>query len=297
MRVEETTLREPQAGELLIRVHAAGVNPIDWKIRAGYLQQVTPLPLPFTLGGDFSGVVEAVGAYVAGFKVGDEVYGQASVFNRGSGAFAEHCIARAGAVARKPRSVSHADACWLPIAGVSALRALTKDLRVSAGQRVLIHGGAGGIGGIAIQLAKHLGARVMTTVNADDVAYVEGLGADEVIAYGSRDFEEVLGSPDAGLDAVGGDTYVHPFRTLKRGVRMASTLAQPRQRLMNNFWLEAIALSTQVTTGRLARLAELVDQGALKVRVDETFPLELAGAALLRMETAPPRGKVVLKLV
>jgi len=296
VRVEETTLREPQSCELLVRVHAACVNPIDWKIRAGHMRQVTPLPLPFTVGGDFSGVVEAVGTYVAGFKVGDEVYGEASIFNRGSGSFAEYCIARAGAVALKPQSVSHADACRLPDAGVSALQALTKQHRVSAGQRVLINGGAGIVGQLAIQLAKHLGAHVVATVSADDIDYVKSLGADEVVAYDSREFEEVLCGFDAGLDMVGCDTYARPFRVLKRGVRLASMLEQPRPELTNDFWLEASALSKQVTTGRLTRLAELVDEGALRFHVDETFPLELAGAALLRMETVPPRGQIVLKI-
>ncbi len=296
VRVEETTLREPQSGELRVRVRAACVNPIDWKIRAGHMRQVTPLPLPFTLGGDFSGVVEAVGAYVAGFKVGDEVYGQASIFNRGSGSFAEYCIVRAGAAALKPRRVSHAEACRLPIAGVGALQALTRYVRVSAGQRVLINGGAGVVGSIAIQLAKHLGAHVVATASADDINYVKRLGADEVVTYGSREVEEILGGLDAGLDTVGCDTYARPFRVLKGGVRLASMLEQPRTGLMNNFWLEAIALSRQVTTGRLTRLAEMVDQGALRCRVDEAFPLELAGDALLRMETAPPRGQVVLEV-
>jgi NADPH:quinone reductase-like Zn-dependent oxidoreductase len=296
VRVEETTLREPQSGELLVRVHAACVNPIDWKIRADYMRQVTPRPLPFTLGGDFSGVVEAVGPYVSGFKVGDEVYGEASIFNRGSGSFAECCIARAGAVALKPRSVSHADASWLPIAGVSALQALTKYLRVSASQRVLINGGAGIVGQLAIQLARHLGAHVVATASDDDIDYVKSLGADEVVAYGSREFEEVLVGFDAGLDTVGSDAYARPFRVMKGGVRLASMLEQPRPELMNNVWLESIALSRQVTTGRLTKLAEMVDEGALKFHVDETFPLELAGAALLRMETVPPRGQIVLKI-
>jgi NADPH:quinone reductase-like Zn-dependent oxidoreductase len=297
VRVEDASLPGPQAGELLICIHAAGVNPIDWKIRAGFLQQMMPQPLPFTLGGDFSGAVEAVGPGVRGFKVGDEVYGLASAFNRGSGSFAEFGLAWAGAVAPKPQSMSHVEAGGLPIAGVSALHALTKLLRVSAGQKVLIHGGAGGIGSIAIQLAKHLGAYVATTASADDIDYVKGLGADEIIDYRSRQFEEVVVGLDAGIDTVGCDTYVHSFRVLKRGVRLVSVLEQPRQEMTNHFEVEAFALSTQVTTERLTELAEMVDKGALKVHVDKTFPLEQAGAALDYMERESFRGKVVLKIV
>ena len=296
VRVEDTSLPDPQSGELLIRIHAAGVNPIDWKIRAGYLQQMMRRPLPFTLGGDFSGVVEAVGSGVAGFKVGDEVYGQAAVFNSGSGSFAESAIARAASVAAKPRRVSHTEAAALPIVGISALQVLTKYLRVGAGQKVLIHGGGGGIGSLAIQLAKHLGAHVATTVSADDIDCVKGLGADEVIDYRSRQFEEVMSGLDAGLDPVGCDTYARPFRVLKRGVRLDAVLEPPHQELMNDFEVEALALSTQVTTDRLTKLAELVDQGALSAHVDQTFSLEQAGAALDYLERGSSRGNVALQI-
>src|SRR4030095_2710598 len=146
LRVEGTTVHEPQSGEVLVRVHAAGVNSIDWKIRAGYLQQMKLLHVPVTVGVDFAEVVQAVGKDVVSCKVGDEVYGQASVFNRGSGSFAELCLARAGAVALKPRSVSHVEACGLPTAGVSALQALKESLRLSAGQKILLNPGPSDIG-------------------------------------------------------------------------------------------------------------------------------------------------------
>ena len=295
--VENTTIPEPQAGELLVRVHAAGVNSIDWKIRAGYLQQMNTLQLPFTLGGDFSGVVQAIGKDVAGCNVGDEVYGQASVFNHGSGSFAEFCLARATAVSIKPRSVSHVEACGLPTAGVSALQALMESLRVSAGQKILINGGASGIGSISIQLAKHFGARVVTTASVEDISYVKSLGADVVIDYRSGDFGEVIGGLDAGLDTVGCDTYAQPFRMLKRGVRLSSVLAHPGVALTNDFWLEAFALSTRVTTKRLGKLAELVDEGALNLRVDKTFPLDQVGAVLHYLETMSPARKAVLKML
>jgi NADPH:quinone reductase-like Zn-dependent oxidoreductase len=297
LRFEGTTVPEPQSGEVLVRVHAAGVNPIDWKIRAGYLQQMKLLQLPFTLGGDFSGVVQAVGKDVAGCKVGDEVYGQASVFNRGSGSFAEFCLARAGAVALKPRSVSHVEACGLPTAGVSALQALMESLRLSAGQKILINGGASNIGSISIQLAKHFGAHVVTTTSAEDIPYVKGLGADEVIDYRGTKFEEVIIGFDAGVDTVGCDTYAQPFRVLKRGVRLSSMLAYPCAGSTNDFWLEAFALSTRVTTKRLEKLAELVDEGALNVRVDKTFLLDQAGIALHHLETKPAARQAVLKMV
>jgi alcohol dehydrogenase len=297
LRFEGTTVFEPQSGEVLVRVHAAGVTPIDWKIRAGYLHQMKLLQLPFTLGGDFSGVVQAVGKDVAECKVGDEVYGQASVFNRGSGSFAEFCLARAGAVALKPRSGSHVEACGLPTAGVSALQVLMESLRLSAGQTILINGGASNIGSISIQLAKHFGAHVVTTASAADTPYVKGLGADEVIDYRGRKFGEMMIGFDAGVDTVGCDTYAQPFRVLKRGVRLSSMLAYPDAASTNDFRLEALALSTRVTTKRLEKLAQLVDEGALNVRVDKIFPLDQAGIVLHHLETKPAARKAVLKMV
>ena len=297
VRVENTALPEPQAGELAVRVHAAGVNPVDWKIRAGYLQQMMPLPLPFTLGGDFSGVVEAVGDGVEGFRVGDEIYGQAAVFTGGSGSFAESAIVKTGNMAAKPRRLSHTEAGALPLVGVSALQALTEHLRVSAGQKILIHGGAGGIGSIAIQIAKHLGAYVATTVSAKDVDHVKRLGADEVIDRKSLNFEDVVRDFDAALDTVGGDTYARSFKVLKRGGRLVSLLEPPREDLMNDYGVEASVMFTQVTTDRLAKLAELVDKGVVKVNVEKTYPLGQAGEALQQLETESPRGKVVLEMV
>jgi NADPH:quinone reductase-like Zn-dependent oxidoreductase len=295
VRIEDVSLPDPKTGELLIRVSAAGVNPIDWKIRAGQMQQVIPLQLPVTLGGDFAGVVEAVDAGVAGLKAGDAVYGQAPVTNGGSGSFAEAVLARAGAVAAKPRSVSYVEAGALPLVGVSALQALSEYLRISAGQKVLIHGGAGGIGSAAIQIAKHLGAHVATTASGDDIEYVKSLGADMVIDK-TQKFEEVVHDFDAVFDMVGGDTHVRSFKVLKKGGRLVSMLAQPRQDLMKEFGVEAFRQVTQVTTERLTKLAELVDNGALKVHVDKIFPLSQASAALLQLEKRPPKGKFVLKL-
>jgi len=296
IQVEEVSLADPQSGQLLVRVKAAGVNPIDWKIRAGYMQQTRPLQLPVTLGGDFSGVVEFIGTGVRNFTVGDQVYGQASVTNGGSGSFAEFVIAPAAGTAAKPKSVGHTEAGGLPLVGVSALQALTENLRLSTGQKVLIHGGAGGIGSASIQLAKHLGAHVATTANGNDIGYVKGLGANSVIDYKTQKFEEVVHDLDAVFDTVGGDTYIRSFKVLKRGGRLVSMLEQPRQDLMKEFGVEAFFQFTQATTERLTRLAEFVDRGALKVHVDKTFPLEQASAAMQHLENCAPKGKVVLKI-
>jgi len=296
VRVEKTSLDEPRAGELLVRIHAAGVTSTDWKIRAGYFQLLKAPPLPFTLGGDFSGVVEALGPDCGGFEVGHEVYGQASVFAGGSGAFAEYAIARTATVALKPRTMTHAEACTLPTAGIGALDCLTKYLRVSVGQKVLINGGGNNIGSIAIQIAKHLGVHVVTTVSAEYIDYVKSLGADQVIEYESRQFQDIISGLDGGLDAVGCDARAQPFRVLKRGVHLASVLGKPQRKLMNDVWLEPSAAASQVTTARLAELAELVDNCGLKVHVQKTVALEQVGVALQYVFEAK-RSRTVVKIV
>ena len=188
-------------GKLLVEVHAAGVNPIDWKVREGYMRQVATLQFPATLGGDFSGVVGEVGEGVSYFKKGDEIYGFASILRGGSGAFAEFAAVDEKATAPKPKNMSHVEAAALPL----------DHIGLSKGKRVLIHGGAGGIGAIAIQLAKHLGAYVATTTSGKDMPYVKELGADEAIDYKIQPFEDLLQNYDAVFDTVGGETYRKSF--------------------------------------------------------------------------------------
>ncbi len=282
------------AGKVLVEVYAAGLNPVDWKIREGYLQQMAPLQFPATLGFDFSGVVKKIGEDVATFQEGDEVYGQAGVLNGGSGSFAEVALANTKTIARKPKRVNHIEAAALPLAGVSAWQGLMDHMKFQKGQRVLIHGGAGGIGTFAIQIAKHLGAYIATTASADDVNYTRDLGADEVIDYKTKRFEDLLRDYDAVFDTVGGETYERSFTVLKKGGVIVSMLEQPRQDLMAQYGVNAIAQFTQVTSERLSKLAELVDQGVLKIEIDKTFPLEQAAEALAYLQTKHSKGKVVL---
>jgi len=279
-------------GKLLVEVYAAGVNPIDWKIREGYI----PLKFPATLGGDFSGVVADVGEGVSGFKKGDEVYGYASILGGGSGSFAEFVSADAKVMALKPKNITHVEAGALPLTGVSAWQALVDHISLSRGKKILIHGGAGGIGTIAIQLARHLGAYVATTASAKDLQHVKELGAYEAIDYKNQSFENMLHNFDAVYDTVGGETYVKSFRVLKKGSTIVSMLEQPRPELMEQYGINAIGQLTQVNSERLSKLAELVDQRVIKVHVDKTFPLEQAGEALAYLQSGHPRGKVVLKM-
>lgn len=291
------TPNDPSEGKVLVKVKAAGVNPADWKIREGYMQQMIPLQFPSPLGMDFSGIVEKVGAGVSGFNVHDEVYGQASVMSGGSGAFAEMALANADSVAHKPKSPSPQEAAGLPLVGVSAWQALVETIRMTKGQKILIHGGAGGIGSIAIQLAKHIGSYVATTVSTNDKQFAKELGADEVIDYKTQTFEDLLPHDfDAVFDTVGSETYARSFKVLKKGGMIVSMLEQPNQQLMEQFGVKAVFQFTQVNRDRLTKLAQWVDQNNIRVNVDKTFPLEEAGKALDYQKDVHPRGKVILAI-
>ncbi len=277
-------------GKILVAVHAAGVNPVDWKIRSGMMQ----IPLPATLGGDFSGVVKEIGPGVANFKPGEEVYGQSAAYRGGSGSFEEFALADQDAVALKPKRISHIEAGALPLVGVSALQALEDHMKLSGGQSVLIHGGGGGIGSIAIQIAGHIGARVAATVGEHDIDYAKRLGADQIIDFRSEKFEDAVKDVDAVLDLVGGDTYRRSFPILKRGGIIVSLLENPDEKLMKQFGVRAVHQFTQVNSARLDRLSKLVDEGIVKVHIDKIFPLERTGDALAYLESDHPTGKVVL---
>jgi alcohol dehydrogenase len=287
------------SGKVLVTIKAAGVNPVDWKIREGGFQQMVSLQFPSTLGIDFSGVIKQVGQGVSPseFKQGDEVYGQAGVVSGGSGAFAEMALANTERIAHKPKKLSHAEASAVPLVGVSAWRALAENIGLSKDQKILIHGGAGGIGSIAIQLAKNLGAYVATTVSANDKEFVQGLGADQIIDYKSQNFEDLLHDYDAVFDTVGGDTYRRSFKVLKKGSGViVSMLEQPSSELMNQYGIKAIFQFTQADRERLTKLAQWVDQNNIRVNVEKTFSLDEAGKALDYQKDVHPRGKVILAM-
>jgi len=287
---------DPSAGKVLVKIKAAGINPIDWKIREGYMQQMVPLQFPSPLGMDFSGIIEKVGQGVSEFRQGDEVYGQASLMSGGSGAFAEMALANADTIAHKPKSLSPQEAAGLPLVGVSAWLALVETISLQKGQKILIHGGAGGIGSVAIQLAKHLGVYVATTVSTNDKQFAKELGADEIIDYKTQTFEELIRDYDAAFDTVGGETYSRSFEVLKRGGIIVSMLEQPNQELMKQSGVKAIFQFTQLSRDRLTKLAQWVDHNNIRVNVDKTFPLEEAGKALDYQRDVHPRGKVVLAI-
>jgi len=297
IEIRQTSTPNLSAGKVLVEVKAAGINPIDWKIREGYMQQMIHLQFPSTLGLDFSGVIKQVGEDVSSdFSQGDEVYGQAGVPSGGSGTFSEMSLASATSIAHKPKTLGHIEAAALPLVGVSAWQAVVEFMGLSNGQKILIHGGAGGIGSIAIQLAKNLGAHVATTVSSDDKQFVQKLGADEVIDYKTQTFEDIVHDYDAVFDTVGGDTYTRSFKVLRKGGIIVSMLEQQNSELMEQFGVKAISQFTQVNIERLSKLAEWVDQNKVKVNVEKSFSLDEAGKALDYLRDIHPKGKIVLAI-
>ncbi len=283
-------------GQVLVEVYGASINPFDWKVREGYVKEYIQLQFPATLGGDFSGVIVDLGEGVSDFAIGDKIYGQAPVFGEGSGAFAEILAASVDKITKKPNKADFLEAAALPLVGVSALQALETHIKLKGEQKILIHGGAGGIGHIAIQLAKAIEAYVATTVSNDDKDFVKGLGADEIVDYKTQAFEEILSDFDAVFDTVGGDTTDKSFKVLKKGGVIVSMVGAPNAELAQKYGVSIIGQNTEGNTERLKRLSELVDSRKIKVHIDKVFPLENAKEAFEHLEKNHPRGKIVLKI-
>lgn len=297
LTAERVARPEPLPTEVLVRVHAAGINPVDWKTRAG--QGMAGLQtLPMILGWDVSGVVEEVGFGVTTLAPGDEVYGM-PWFPRAAGAYAEFVTAPSRHFARKPASVGHVEAASLPLAALTAWQALVDTAGVKAGQRVLVHAAAGGVGHLAVQFAKHLGAEVVATAREPRHAWLKELGADEVIDYTRQPFEDVTGDIDIVIDLIGAldDTDARSVSVTRPGglvvaipggvsERLATVAAQAGVRT-SPFLVEPDATA-------LHTIAGLVDSGAVRVEVERTFALEEAAEAHRLGETNRTRGKLVL---
>lgn len=282
--------------QLRIAVKAASINPFDITVSSGVMKDMMPLTLPYTIGGDFSGVVEEIGGSVTGFVPGDEVFGQAVVLNGGSGSFAEHVIANAANIAHKPKMIDFLAAASLPLAGSSAVQALEEHIKLSKSQHILIHGGAGGIGSLAIQIAKVHGAYVATTASGEGLAFVKSLGADEVIDYKTQKFEELIKDYDAVFDTVGGQTTNASLSVLKKGGILVTMIGQPDETKAASLGVTAIRQMTKTTTEHLSRLAQLIDEGHIKPVIDKVMPFMEAREAFTYFIEGHPKGKVVINI-
>jgi NADPH:quinone reductase-like Zn-dependent oxidoreductase len=293
LEVAERPSPKPGAGEVLVRVKAAGINPVDVAVRAGFYPLLGEPP--FTIGWDISGTVEAVGSGVSGVSVGDEVYGM-PLFPKQAAAYAEEVAAPAGELASKPRSLDHVHAAAIPLAGLTAWLGLVRTAAIGPGQRVLIHGAGGGVGHLAVQIAKARGANVIATASAGKVDFVRSLGADEVIDYDKSDFVERAKDVDVALETVGGgDHAAQTVKALKSGGILVSLLgvSDAAQADAKSRGIRVERISVRPDHEGLVELARLADAGRLKVHVEKTFPLDQAGAAHSFLATKP-KGKVVL---
>ncbi len=321
---KDSTLRagerpEPEVGDrdVLVRIQASGVNPLDNKIMAGEFKQILPYKPPFVLGNDFAGVVEHVGRGVRRFAAGDEVYARPDA--RRIGTYAELIAVDDGDLARKPAGLTMAEAASLPLVALTAWQALVEKAKVQPGQKVLIHAGSGGVGTIAIQLATHLGAHVATTTSAANADWVRELGADQVIDYRTTDFERELEGFDVVLDSLGGQNLVKSLRVLRRG-GLAISLAGPPdpdfanqlgkpllrpvmallsrkvRRAARTLGVRYSFLFMRADGGQLQQITGLVDAGVIRPVLDRVFDFDDTAAALDYSSSGRAKGKVVVTM-
>jgi NADPH:quinone reductase-like Zn-dependent oxidoreductase len=280
--------------DVLIRVHAAAINPVDWKVREGYLQGFIDYDLPLTLGWDVSGVVEAVGKNVTTFKPGDEVYSRPDI--KRDGAYAEYIAVKASEVAFKPKSVDHIHAAAVPLAGITAWHCLFEAAGLTAGQRVLIHAAAGGVGSYAVQLARWKGAHVIGTASARNQDFVFQLGADEIIDYQTTQFEDVVQPVDVVFDTVGGEVQERSWQVVKPGGILVSVVSPPPEEKAAAHQCRSAYVFIQPRADWLTEMAQLIDSGQVKPIVETVLPLSQAAEAHKLSEGGHTRGKIVLQV-
>jgi alcohol dehydrogenase len=307
-----------EADDLRVAVHAASVNPIDFKTRAGAIKRLLPYRFPLVLGSDLSGVVTDVGAQVTRFRPGDAVFARLDKDRIGS--FAEFALVRESAAALKPKNLDHVQAASLPLVGLTSWQAMLDVARLERGQKVLIHAGSGGIGTFAIQLAHHLGATVATTASARNLELVKRLGADLVVDYKTQRFEDVCRDQDMVFDTQGGATQERSFACLRRGGVMVSIAGSPdakfaRERGLGPLVVAVLAWKMRRTTRlarergvrfeylfmspsgeQLSKIAELVERAVIRPVVDRVFPLADANEALAYSESGRATGKVIVRI-
>lgn len=293
LEMNEIAIPKPAENEVLIKVKCAGVNPVDWKVREGYLQDMLGHTLPLTLGWDVSGEVAAVGDEVSDLKVGDAVYSRPDISKNGS--YAEYMTVVADEVAIKPESLSWQEAASVPLAALTAWQALYDFAKLAAGERVLIHAGSGAVGQFAIQLAKQRGATVYTTTSEKNTSLVLDLGADQAINYHEEDFSE-LQNLDVVFDTIGGETLANSWKTLQQGGRLVSIVDEPDQATAAEHGVSASFCFVQPSREQLDQLSELANAGKLTVNIDSEFALEDAAKAQERSETGHARGKIIINV-
>jgi NADPH:quinone reductase-like Zn-dependent oxidoreductase len=292
--LEEVPRPQAGAGEVLIRVHAAGVNPIDWKVRAGHVKDWLQHRLPLIPGWDVSGAVEAVGPDVSAFKIGDAVYGMLDFMR--DGAYSEYVTTNIRNLALKPRSIDHIQAAAVPLAALTAWQSLFEVAGLAPWHTVLIHAAAGGVGHFAVQFAKWKGAKVIGTASSNNASFLKELGADRVIDYRTTQFEKVVSELDVVLDPVGGDTQERSWQVLKRAGILVATLGISSPQAASERGVRGEGVRVHPDRGQLTQITALIDAGDLKPTVTKVLSLAQAARAHELSETGHVRGKIVLKV-
>ncbi|NLS00439.1 NADP-dependent oxidoreductase [Rhizobium sp. P38BS-XIX] len=287
LRYEEVGRPQPQAGEVLVKVRAAGINPVDWKIRGGAGQRMG-MTLPIHLGGEIAGTVEMLGRDVTDFKQGDAVYGIIK-----SGGFAEYAIAKAADIALKPANLDFVHAATVPLGALTAWQAMFDLARLASGQRLLVTSSSGGVGSLAVQLAKVAGVHVTAIASGRNEDYVRSLGADEFIDYTKQPFEELVHDMDVVFDTVGGETFERAFATLRKGGFLVTAVAFPKNEASEH-GVGVARVQCKPNAAQLTSIRELVEDGRLKAHVTTVVPFEGIRTALELSEAGRTRGKIVL---
>ena len=292
LSLDDISIPDIAPDEVLVKVVAASVNPVDWKVREGYLAQMIPHPLPLTLGWDVSGVVVAVGGEVSNWREGDAVFARPDLARNGT--YAEFAAIRASECARKPATISHVEAASLPLAGITAWESMVDTAAVQAGQRVLVHAGSGGVGSLAIQLLKDLGATVIATTSERNRALVESLGADQVVDYRTARFTDVVEPVDAVFDTLGGQVQEDSWQVLKPGGIQVSIISPPDADQAAARGVRQGFVFIGPNAPVLTRLAAMVDSGRLRPVIGAEFALRDIAAAHALSESGRAVGKIVL---
>jgi len=292
LRYEDAPMPDIAPNDVLVRVVAASVNPVDWKIREGYLKQMLTYQFPLTLGWDVSGVVDAIGKNVSCFKVGDAVFSRPDI--KRNGTYAEYVAIREDELAHKPQTISHVEAATLPLAGIAAWESIIATAKIAAGQRVLVHAASGGVGSIAVQLAKWRGAHVIATTSEKNRALVKSLGADEVIDYRTQKFEAVVRDMDAVLDTIGGQVQEASWSVLKPGGILVSIIGTPSEEKARALGVRSAFLFIGPSAPILAQLAALVESGKLRPLVGAEFALKDIAKAHALSQSGHAVGKIAL---
>jgi NADPH:quinone reductase-like Zn-dependent oxidoreductase len=294
LKYEDAPRPEPKEDQILVRVVAAGVNPVDGMIRSGMFAKHEKAAFPMILGGDIAGVVENAGNKITKFKAGDPVFAYLSLKN--GGGYAEYALATEREAAIKPKSLTYVEAAAVPIVALTAWQALVDTAKLSAGQTVLIHGGSGGVGTFAIQIANARAAKVIATASTANQHLLKELGADIAVDYTKQKFEDLAKDVDVVLDSVGKDTLARSYGVVKKGGFIVSIVARLDQAELDKHGIHGATLSVDPNSEELAEIGKLIDEKKIKVIVSQTFPLSEAVKAQEQAATGHTRGKNVLKV-